>query len=127
MATGAGRLLDPDRGRVKDPARSTREHDRWRFPRHAPPGRHRHPRADSRHARRKQQMIEPHAFVRSPAVALVIPERPERSVRVQFPQSIRPALRQQPGERLRGSEVGSMHCYPTIALDKYPAPLGTTL
>src|SRR5271163_2912613 len=52
------------------------------------------------HCRRKQKVIEPHALVCSPPVALVIPERPERPIRVQPPQSIRPALRQQSSKRL---------------------------
>ena len=52
------------------------------------------------HCRRKQEVIEPHALVCSPPVALVIPERPERSVGVQPPESIGSALRQQSRERL---------------------------
>src|ERR1700682_1606189 len=75
------------------------------------------------HCRRKQEVIEPHALVCSPPVALVIPERPERSVGVQPPESIRLALRQQSRERLPGSEVGPMRCCLKIAFDRCLAPL----
>ena len=39
----------------------------------------------------EKEMIEPHPFVERPPIALVIPERPERPVWLQRPQSIRPA------------------------------------
>ena len=42
--------------------------------------------------RREQKVIEPHALVGAPAVTLVIPERPERPLGLQFSQSVRPAL-----------------------------------
>src|SRR6266576_3407994 len=52
--------------------------------------------------RREQKVIEPHALVGAPTVTLVIPERPERSFRLQPPQSVRPALSYESSEGLPG-------------------------
>ena len=45
-------------------------------------------------------MIEPHAFVGWPAVALIIPKRPERAMGLQLSQSISPAEGKQSRKRL---------------------------
>jgi hypothetical protein len=50
--------------------------------------------------RREQKVIEPHAFVLRPPIKFVIPERPERPIRMQASHRIRPALRQQTREGL---------------------------
>src|ERR1051325_335968 len=52
------------------------------------------------HAGREQEMIQAHPLVQGPPIALVIPERPERPLGVQFSQSVRPALGQQARIRL---------------------------
>jgi len=49
---------------------------------------------------REQEMIEPHALVGRPPVALVVPECPERPIWVQSPQRIGPALSQHSGKSL---------------------------
>jgi len=46
-----------------------------------------------RYLRREQEVIEAHPLVGRPTFALVIPERPQRPVWVQLPESIGPALR----------------------------------
>src|SRR5207244_436155 len=38
-----------------------------------------------RHIGREQKVVEPHAFIGGPTLALVIPKRPERPVRTQLP------------------------------------------
>src|SRR5580765_4230634 len=48
-----------------------------------------------RHLRREQKVIESHAFVLLPPFKFVIPECPERPVRMQPPHRVGPALRQQ--------------------------------
>jgi hypothetical protein len=53
-----------------------------------------------RYLRREKEMIEPHALVGRPPLALVIPECPERPIWVQSPQSICPALSQHSGKGL---------------------------
>src|ERR1700678_3952093 len=75
------------------------------------------------HCRRKQEVIEPHALVCSPPVALVIPECPERPVGVQpfaeHPSSLETTVERTPA----GSEVGPMRCCLKIVLDICLAPL----
>jgi hypothetical protein len=53
-----------------------------------------------RYHRREKEMVEPHALVGRPPVALVIPECPERPIWVQSPQSVCPALSQHSGKGL---------------------------
>src|SRR3984957_12518967 len=48
-----------------------------------------------RHLRREQKVIESHAFVLLPPFIFVIPECPERPVRMQPPHRVSPALSQQ--------------------------------
>ena len=63
-----------------------------------------HPSIDSRiqqlrgKLRREQKMVQAHAFVRLPPLEFVVPEGPERSRRMQLPESVRPALAKQPRE-----------------------------
>src|ERR1700731_843936 len=49
-----------------------------------------------RQIRREQKVIESHAFVLLPPFKFVIPECPERPVRMQLPHGVGPALSQQP-------------------------------
>src|SRR5579883_3046952 len=41
---------------------------------------------------REKEMIQAHPLVQGPPIALVIPERPERTLGLQLSQSVRPAL-----------------------------------
>jgi hypothetical protein len=45
-------------------------------------------------------VVQAHPLVQGPAIALVIPEGPERSLGLQFSQSVGPALRQEASKRL---------------------------
>jgi len=40
----------------------------------------------------EKKMIQPHPLVQWPPITLVVPERPERTLGLQFSQSIRPTL-----------------------------------
>ena len=53
-----------------------------------------------RHHRREKEMIEPHALVGWPSLALIVPECSERPIRVQSPQRVGPALSQHSGKSL---------------------------
>src|SRR5579883_2755104 len=44
------------------------------------------------HSGREKEMIQAHPLVQGPPIALVIPERPERTLGLQLSQSVRPAL-----------------------------------
>jgi hypothetical protein len=52
-----------------------------------------------RYRRREQQVIKPHALISRPPSELVVPECPQRSLRLQFPEGISPALVEEPRER----------------------------
>ncbi len=46
--------------------------------------------------RREQQMVKPNPLVRLPPLELVVPKSPQRSSRMQLPESVSPTLPEQP-------------------------------
>lgn len=91
QAEQQGRPNHASESTIKDPARSTLEHGRWRCLRHARIGLPRRPRvARILSARAGSDLAA--SLVGAPPVTLIIPECPQRPFWLQRTQSIRPAL-----------------------------------
>src|SRR5579862_8146859 len=106
---------------VKDLARSTLARGRWRFPRHAPPDLHRHPRAGRTLSakagsdRAACPCLQSTGRARNP--------RTSRAARwggapAEHPSSLETTVERTPA----GSEVGPMRCCLKIAFDRCLAP-----